>query len=340
MSEPEIGFMEAAVQAFPEDRINNLSEEDLQNLKEKYREQLDEYENPIKAITVARRNLTVEKNAGADYERVYTIGLNGPRPFGDNDAIFLYGVLNPEDEPLGKVVIIVEEDDVESFDTAIDLFGEVGNPVDAYISYRSADVVPDSYVANIDIQPDGDHEVFESPDPDDVDLSDERRHEVIINETEEAEIFNIGESLSLRDDDYLADFGLDIRRIEMASVASRNITDSAARYVMQDNSFVEPDQLTANAVADEDAGVETWAESHNPVEPDPMARAFVAVDRNDEGRITFRLYGFDEYHEQGFYDLSEIPEDEISSSSDDDDGSNDDSGYSGTDGQPVEERTI
>ncbi len=316
--------------------LDEVSKEGVERLRELYQQELEEYDGQeVFAFTSAVSEFNFENHvASADTVRVNAIGANGPRPFGDQQALFLFGAAIPENEPMGPVVILVLEEDVRnmSLRTVAEQFAEFGAPFDIQLDIRPADVVEGGYVAEV-VEGETFDEAFETPDASDV-ASEGERERRIKQVTESADIINIGNNLSLTDDGYPADFGLDIRRIEPAAITSAQVSSKGARYEIQDSSFLEPHiELDETVIGTEDksSGLVGWAEPHVlAVEKGSMLNElYGTVDTNDEGRVEISIIGANKNN----VTPAQVPEPS-------DDGGSGGSSSSSASGDSIDDRTI
>jgi hypothetical protein len=267
------------------------------------------------------------------------VGTNGPRPFGDGPALFCYGIVIPDEGKVGRIVIIVNHDDVdEDLENLTDYFTPY-EPVQAEISHRSSDKVSgihagsEAYIGEIPNSTTDPFELRES------ERSEEEREELVKDHVEEMSVADISSHLSLRDDGYTAAFGLDFKRLDDAVVLNARISANGARYVFQDDSFLDPEELSPEVRGeDNDIGLVAWCEPNQATfDQESIIDAYGTVTPNDAGHITMRLFGATEAVE-GSIVPAEAPADTSSSSSSSSGSSSSDS--SGTSSDPVEERTI
>lgn len=293
--------------------IDNLS---LDEVQEWYEEQLREYDGNE---TFARRVVSAEfnewVNSGADSKvKLLTIGAQDD-PFNNGDVFIGYALAIPDDQPMriAAVEMRYEEVDVNSMKTH---FYNPYTPVEGEFNIRSAEppVGDNAYhieaVANTSLTP------FE-PEKDR-----EERKEMVDEQIADAEIANIGEHLSLTNSDgWLATFGVDIRRISEAYVHQVRTGDSAARIVVQDDSFIDARDLSSDVTNDgEDEGLSGFA---NPELVEFGEGSFVDVycslATTDEGRVLMNAYGFDPINvknaEQAESSSSSASEDNVGGSS-------------------------
>lgn len=235
--------------------------------------------------------------------RLYTLGYDSlPPGFGDSRAATFYGVAVPDDEPVGKIVIVVTEDELngQSMDDVIDLFtGEAYTAIDAEISITDNTKVSGSYQAEVvDRDPD-DESIFQTVDDPDREFGE--RKEIVEGQVEQAEILNISQSISLEQDDspFPADFGLDLRMIDQASPLQSNVSGNGTRYVFQDNSYIEATDLPEYVRGDEnEAGLVCWSEPESMhIDESGWVRLFGIVEESTTGdtpgRIEMRVVGYE-----------------------------------------------
>lgn len=283
-----------------EDKLNSLSEDGLETLRSEYREALESYDSEKFAAVEAFRNFNFEKYVTAAAEVEFTtIGGNGPRSFGDQDAVFLFGSAIPDGDPMGAAVILITESDCEdlTLQDLIDEYSEAGQPLSLDVSCRTAEDVPDAYVCEI---PEGStvSECIEETDPAEAPPEGERKDR-IRKVTEEVDVINVGENLSMVDEnDYPADFGVDLKRVEPVSITSSQVTSGGARYELQDDSFLDAEMEldeTITGTEDKSAGLVGWAESDvMALETGSMCEAvYGTVKVNDDGQIQLSIAGYE-----------------------------------------------
>ena len=332
-------FEELAEEKYGE-KFTQLTEEAVDSLFEQFSEKFATFGDEKLALTAAVGSFNFDQNMeGSSGEvDIIAVGSNGPRPFGDDDALFCYGVAVPDDGKAGRVVIIVNESDVsDDLENLTDYFTPY-EPVTADISIREASKVngvhegSEAYIG----------EIGRSNEPFDLRESErsvEEREELVKDHVEEAEIKNVSEHFSLRDGDYTANFGLDFKRIDEAVVLNARISAKGARYVFQDDSFLDPEELSPEVRGeDNDIGLVAWCEPNQATfDQESIVDVYGTITPNSDGHVTMRMYGATESVE-GSIVPAEAPEasDDSGSSSSGSSGS----GSSGSSGEPVEERTI
>lgn len=290
-------FLELAAEQHG-DRFTALPDTEKQDLYERYAEKMDTFGDPEIALTAALGSYNFDSMMEGELETVQfvSVGVNGPRPFGDEDALFVYGVVNLEERTDGRVVIIVNESDVsEPLDSLAEMFAPY-EPIEAELSIREADVVDgphpasSGYVAEI---PTG---ASESPfETTETDIGSQSLSEYVDGHVPTVEIADVGSVMSTMDGDYSADFGLDFFKIENAYVADARISEAAGRYTFQDSSFMEPEELDSSVRGeDEEIGLGSWADpSVATFGRESAGDVFGSITPSDDGQLELRLYGID-----------------------------------------------
>jgi hypothetical protein len=335
-SEDRKSLEEVVIDRFDENKLRGIPDDELEDLREQYAEIYEQVGREGMAFAKVFSDYNFDKHvANSDIVRVNAIGANGPRPFGGQDALFLYGAAVPEDEQMGAVVILILEEDTEEYTLTelSEMFSEFGEPFDIDLDIRPADVVADAYIGEI---PEGSTagDVIERADPEDVSSEGERVNR-IKQVTEEADIIHIGSNLSMQDEGYPADFGVDLKRIEPCSITSSQVSAKGSRYELQDDSFLNAEQaLDESIIGTEDkaAGLVGWAEPQvMALETGSMLDSlYGTVDVNDEGRVEISIVG---------YNPEAVEEATVPADTDDSGGSGSGSTTSAS-GEAVEERTI
>lgn len=332
-------FVELATEKYGS-KFGGLESDAVDDLFERYKEKLDTFGDESLALTAAVGSFNFDENMEGSTGEVdiIAVGNNGPRPFGDTPALFCYGVAIPEESKAGRVVIIVNEEDVSRslHDVALDFTPYTS--LTAEINMREASKVSGphegsgSYIGEI-----GSTDEPFSARESERDWDD--RAELVKDHVPQARIAEISEHYSQRDGDYTANFGLDFKRIGEAVVLSARISANAGRYVFQDDSFLEPEELSAEVRGDDnDIGLAAWAEPHVATfDQESIVDVYGSITPSDDGQVTMRVYGAAP-HMEGSIIPAEAPE-----ASSDDEGSpqqSQESDSSSASSEPVEERTI
>lgn len=322
------------------DKFDSLTDEAVESLFEKFEEKFDTFGDEKLALTAAVGSFNFDQNMEGSSESVdiIAVGSNGPRPFGEEDALFCYGIAIPDSGKVGRCVVLVNESDVsEPLADLTDYFVPYES-IEADVNIREASKVTgihegsSAYIA----------EVGRSNDPfslRDSDRSKDEREELVRDHVEEASIAEISEYFSLRDNGYTANFGLDFKRIDAAVVLNARISAKGARYVFQDDSFLDAEELSPEVRGeDNDIGLVSWCEPHQATfDEESVVDVFGTITPNDDGHVTMRMFGATETME-GSIVPAEAPSGESEDSSSSQQSST--SGSSGTSSEPVEERTI
>ena len=323
------------------DKFTSLTDDAADDLYERYEEKYETFGDEKLALTAAVGSFNFDENMEGSSGEVDIIGVgtNGPRPFGDGPALFCYGIVIPEDGKAGRIVIIVNHDDVEGdLENYVDYFRPY-EAINAEISHRSSDKVSgvhegsEAYIGEI---PNSTTDPFELRD---TDRTEEEREELVKDHVDAMSVADVSESLSLRDNGYTAAFGLDFKRLDDAVTLNARISANGARYVFQDDSFLDPEELSPEVRGeDNDIGLVAWCEPNQATfDQESIVDVYGTVTPNDEGHITMRMYGATEAVE-GSIIPAEAPADTSSSGSSSSQSS--DSGSSGESAEAVEERKI
>lgn len=332
-------FVELATEKYGS-KYEGLDDEAADELFSRFEDKYETFGDKNLALTAAVGSFNFDQNMDGSTGEVDIIacGSNGPRPFGDTPALFCYGVAIPEDDKPGRIVIIVNQEDVSaSLDDIAKMFKPY-SPVTAQINFREGGKVvgihegSNAYIGEI-----GSTDApFETRDSD---RSQEEREELVKDHVPSAKIANVSENFSLQDNGYTANFGLDFKRIDNAVVLEARISSNAARYVFQDDSFLEPEELSPDVRGDDnDIGLAAWAEPNvADFGQESIVDVFGTISPSDDGQTTMRVYGAAPAAE-GSINPVEVPDE-------DDSGGSESSGSSGGEssqasGEPVEERTI
>ncbi len=328
-------------------KFNDLTEDAVDDLFSRFTDKLETFGDETLALTAAVGSYNFEENMDGDSQNttIIAVGTNGPRPFGDTDALFCYGVVNPEDMKPGRIVVIVNEDDVKDSLLDIARMWETYEPVDARVNIRSSGSVSGpteasgNYIGEIGVS----DEPFE---PGESDMSREKRIEFVKTHVPSADIATVSESFTQQDGQYAAAFGLDFKCVENAVVLDARVSSNGGRYVFQDDSFLDPEELSPDVRGDEnEIGLMGWAEAHEAqFDQESMVDVFCTISpSNDSGQITSTIYGA--AGAKGDESLVNSVDVDVSDSSDStsqqSQSSESDSGTSGTgSSEPIEDRTI
>lgn len=278
------------VQDVFEDRVDEEDDLDLETIQEWYDDKLEEYsghEAAAKSAVQGQYNEWV--NTGADGEvKMVTIGFDGPRPFGNTDMLFGYGVAIPDDDPAQLAVIMFSEEDVNHRDI-LPYFREPYQAVKGEFGIRSAGKVNNAYVmeavAGTEIE------------PIEPEKNREERKEMVDDFVTTAKIAQIGEYLTITDDSgYPADYGVDLRKIQGAYVLEARVGENGARYEVQDDSFVDARDLDDHIRGDDQArGLVCWVDPDVATFDEGSIVDFYGVITvgQDKGQVTMNVTGVD-----------------------------------------------
>lgn len=271
-----------------EERVEAEASVTLEDVEEWYQEKMAEYGDEKLARITVQAEFNSWVNAGADGEvEMITIGGRDD-PFNDGEVFIGFAVCIPEDRPvkLGAVVFRKETCDPGPYK---DYFFEPFNPVhgEFEISNPSAPIGDSAY--RMDAVRSTEVSRFEA------EKDRGERREMVLDYVDDAEIANIGEHLSLTNEDgWAATFGVDMRRIPQAYVHEARV-GKAARLVVQDNSFVDARDLGHEVRGDDgDAGLVGFADSRLVnFDVGSIVDLYGALTPNQDGRVTMDIVGVD-----------------------------------------------
>ena len=299
------------------EKFEQLDAKARDELFEKFEEKYESFGDESLALTAAVGSFNFDRNmsgATPDSERIVAVGCNGPRPFGDEDSLFCYGVVFPEDSKPGRIVVIVDESDVDG--SLVEL-AELWTPfteIEGEVSLREASQVggvtegSSAYIGEIGRSDSPFEEAEELRWEDEAE-----RKENVMYHIDTVQISDIGDNLTLvGDNGYPSNFGLDFKCIERSVVLEANVTARGARYVFQDDSFLEPDELPKSVRGDDnDIGLVGWTEPHIAESvggQESIVDVFGTVTPDDGGHITLGVLGADA-HSHNPVEVPEEPQD-------------------------------
>ena len=350
-----VGMVSDEFRTLAEDRygeqVAKLDDSDLDELEALFDEKMDEYGSERIALTAAVGEFNFDRHSsGGPTEDVemYVLGANGPRPFGKDDngnkeyAVIGKALVVLEDRPVGLASVVCQGPNLDhSLDHITQMFSEdFFSPLGVRATVNEVDQMDSAYVVN---PVDGDPWF----DVEDRTLSHEEVRRQFEQRVDRAEIARVGESLSRENDDgYTVGFGVDMKRLEFATVLDANVTDKAGRYVVMDESYLEPSELSPQVRGeDEEAGLVLWT---NPdimaVEEESLVNVWGAVSPDSDGKVEMRAVGWEPAGgDESLVNHASVPDGDSGGSSESSDtGSDpsesfdDDGGSSGT----TDERTI
>ena len=310
------------------DRMDELDDEQLARLNETFNKKMQKFGDERLALTSTIGSFNFEQNAGDSEEvTIYAVGSEGPRPF-NGQTLFCFGVVEKEDGSSGRIVVLVNENDTDkSFSELKELFGDIYNPITAYIDVRESQKVPGTYIGEIATN----SEVFKEKEGED--RSAEEIQEFVNDHVPTAQISTIGTDMSMTKSGshYAESFGVDFKRLEYATVLESNIGKSA-RYIFQDDSFLEASELSPDVRGDDnEVGLVSWADAETALGTESIVDAYGSITPSADGQPTMRLYGFNAHY---------VNEVSVSSPTESGGSTNSDDSSSSVSSQAIDERTI
>lgn len=328
------------------EKFTSLNQEAKDAILTKFAEHYEKTGKESYAASKALASHNFQQNVqSSEKVRLVVIGCNGPRPFGGQDVVQIYGVagFHDSDYEAGKFVALILEEDVEekSLQEVAEEFSEFGKIIDFDCDVSQTDTVPNAWSIET---PEGNESFAElTSEPDDAELPDmSERRDTIHDQIDDAEILEIGTDISLMSQEgYPADFGVDIKRIEMASLIRASVNANSARYVVQDPSFIDGSELSpavTEAGEDQLQGIEAWSEPHIVgLEQHSTVDLYATVRKNTEsGQIDLSLVGYDDV----LGEATEVDVDVAADDTDDGYGGSTDSSGSTIDGDSIDEMSI
>jgi hypothetical protein len=282
--------------------------QDLDDAKEMYEEKLSDLKARVNgsvegakldqlkehAVRMVKSGVNESGRVGGDVEKVevVAIGHGGIREWsaddgGTREVLLSYGVVKPEDKPMGMGVFINDET------TGVDIHNIKGkfetlNELEGYYSVGEADDLAHTYILNSE-------EETRVEVKDESEMADEdARRNLLHQHTDEAELANIKDYLSAMDSQgRTVAFGADVKRLN-ATVVDNVKKDDFAIYTVLDDSVIDPEEL-ADDVRDDRAqtpGLTAW------VEPDMMkygknsqVELYGSITTGQEGQVNMNVFG-------------------------------------------------
>jgi len=321
----DVDFRELAKEKYG-DKITGLEQERFDKLESLFYEKLDKFGNERLALTSAIGSFNFQESSGGEEQTIYTVGVDGHRNF-QGPTLFCYGILDPADgeKSPGRVAIIVPESEVDDPEGVNDMFSEPFQALTGNISTRPAKRVEGAYVGEVGARGD----VFSVKDDDKRDF--EERQEFVNDHVPTTQIANVSEGLSVtKDSGYAEAFGADFKKIPYATILESAVSEKAARFVLQDDSFIEARDLPPEVRGDDDElGLVAYGDSDfMALDSESIVDTFGTITANQEGQPTMDLFGYYGHYEN---------EAEVNTSGSDDSGSSSDTEATG---EAIDERTI
>ena len=328
MTDGDSDFEELAKEKYA-DRVDGLDDEQFDRLESLYQEKFEKFGDEKLALTSAFGSFNFEQSSGGEEVTLYSVGCDGPRNF-QGPTLFCYGVIDPEDDAPGRIAIIVPENKVEQDLNEIkEMFSEPYNAVKANISFRPAKGVKGAYVGEVGSMGD----IFELKEDDERDF--EERQEFVKDHIDVVQIGSINEGMSAtKDNGWPAAFGADFKLIPYATILESAVSGKGARYVLQDDSFIEARDLPPEVRGDDDElGLVSFGDPDvMSLKNESIVDVFGTITPNSDGQPTMDILGY-----YGHYE-NEVEVDPAVESS----GGSGGSGGSETEvsGEAIDERTI
>lgn len=321
----DVDFQELATEKYG-DKVTDLEQERFDKLESLFYEKYEKFGNERLALTSAIGSFNFQESSGGEEQTIYTVGVDGPRNF-QGPTLFCYGVLDPadEDKTPGRISIIVPESEVEDPQAVKDMFSEPFQALTGNISSRPAKRVEGAYVGEVGARGD----VFQIKEDDPRDF--EERQEFVMDHMDKTEIAHTSENLSVTKDSGFAEaFGADFKVIPYATILESAVSEKAARFVLQDDSFIEARDLPPEVRGDDDElGLVGYGDSDfMALDSESIIDAFGTITANQDGQPTMDVFGYYGHYEN---------EAEVNTSSS---SGSDDSGSSAATGEAIDERTI
>lgn len=310
------------------DKIDGLDDDQFERLEGLFEEKYEKFDDERLALTSAIGSFNFEQSSGGEEITVYTVGCDGPRNF-QGQTLFCYGVIDPEDDTPGRVSIIVPEDSVDRPLSEIkELFSEPFEPVTANISFRPAKGFEGGYVGEVGSM----GSVFSQKEDDN--RSFEERQEFVMDHVETTEIGNISEGMTTTKEgnNWAAAFGADFKVIPYATILEAAVSGKGARYVFQDDSFIEARDLPPEVRGEDDElGLVGYGDPEfMSLNQESIVDVFGTITPNSDGQPTMDIFGYHGHYED---------EKDVNTATGSDDGGSGGSGGDTT-GEAIEERTI
>lgn len=285
MTEVDSDWVEETFQ----DRVEGEDDVTLEDVEEWYADKLEEYDDEKLARITVQAEFNSWVNAGADGEvDMVTIGARDD-PFNNGDVFMGYAIAIPEDRPVRPAVVEFRRDTIDP-DPFLEYFYEPYTPIRGEFDFRDAPAPVGSKAYRMEAVETTEIEEFEA----ERDL--EGRKELVKDIIPKAEIANIGDYLSLTNDDgWAASFGVDMRLIEDAYVHEVRVGENAARLVIQDDSFVDARDLDKTVRGeDEEAGLAGFGDTEMiDFGEGSIADIYCSVTPDDDGQVTMGVIGTD-----------------------------------------------
>lgn len=267
----------------------SVYDEKMEEVEEKLTRDIDEEQKRKYAIGLTRSEISNLVNLGDTSQiQFITLGFNSPLPF--DDPVFRgHGIAIPDDQPAGLAQVRMNQSDASDVGLTFSDLEQLFRPwktLDIGASIREANKMNNAYV----LQLQQGSEVEESDDgmdkEDMIDLADTHVDSVTLQE--------VGKNLSLQNENgFPEEFGLDIKKIPEAYVVGLQIGGSSARYILQDETVVDPEELDPSIRGD-DAGLTAWMQKEI-VEygTGSILDVYGVTKTTDDGEVNMNIVGVD-----------------------------------------------
>jgi len=273
-------------------------EKDLEWAKSQYEEKRDNAaerlsepdEDVLKkyALRAVAKEINKLENGQGNEVRILSLGYEDPRSFGDNDVMIARGLLlgvedDDRDESAGKCSVLLREEHVDW--TEMRNTWQPNTVVKAEMSLQTADNVAGAYKLET-TETTLEWETEEPITEDELALVEEH--------VDEAVIADMGEHLSLTDDNgYAADFGADFKRVE-AFVAEVGGGENAAYYTLQDDSIVDIADVPESVKQENELGLGCWiSNDFKEYGEDSLCTFYGVITTNQDGSVVMNGFGVD-----------------------------------------------
>jgi hypothetical protein len=246
------------------------------------------------AVRLVKSEVNKGERVTGDVEKlnVVAIGHGGIRNWSSDDGgtrevLLTFGVVKPEDKPMGLGVFINDEEEgvdiyniKEKFDTL--------NEIEAYYTVGQADELPNTYILN-------------STDETRVDVKDEseaasedKRRSLLQEHTQEAKLDSVKDYLSATNaDGYSVAFGADVKRMNATIVDAVDL-DNTSIYTILDDTVIDPSELDDDVRDDraQTPGMTAWCpKDMMKYGVNSQVEVYGSISTMDDGQVAMNIYG-------------------------------------------------
>jgi hypothetical protein len=281
---------------------------DLEWAKETYRDKLSNLKDRVNgsvegdkltqiqnhAVRMVKSEVNQGSRVGGDVEKVdvVAIGHGGIREWSSDDGgtrevLLTYGVVKPEDKPMGMGVFINDET------TGVDIHNiqskfRTLNEIEAYYTVGEEDDLPHTYVLNS-----AEETRVEVKDEEDMADEDARRN-LLHQHTDEAELANVKDYLSAMDSQgRTVAFGADVKRMN-ATVVDAVSLENTGIYTILDDSVIDPEELSEDVRDDraQTPGMTAWCPNdYLKYGVNSQIEVYGSITTMDDGQVCMNIYG-------------------------------------------------